>query len=374
MQMNNELERLWLEQLAREHEDICYQHRVELQRPIFELSGGTREMGVWLPELKTIRISRHLISEQGWDKVLMVLRHEMAHQFCSEVSGSNEKPHGPCFQKACRLLGVVPPYNRAGGDLAEVVARPATLHQTEVGRKTIARISKLLSLASSENENEAALAMQKATEIMQRYNLDQAEVAEENQSSCVRLTINTRARQVPAWRRKICAILRDYFFVEIIFNSLYDPESNHSFKTIELLGRAENVPVAEHCYYFLEHQLASLWKKNKDRFPGNRRTARNSYYLGVLQGFKEKMAAQARPQQKAAAETAPPATGAMIVAGDSGLQDFIAIHFPRLQTRKVRGTRIHTSTYDQAVDTGRSLVLHRSLGEKKQGVQGLLKK
>jgi len=122
--MNDELQRLWLEQLVREHEDICYQYRVELEPPLFELSSGTREMGAWLPERNTIRISRHLIAEQSWDKVVMVLKHEMAHQMCSTRSGGGRGSHGREFRRACSALGVTPPYNRAGGDLVEVVRQP----------------------------------------------------------------------------------------------------------------------------------------------------------------------------------------------------------------------------------------------------------
>jgi hypothetical protein len=366
------LERLWLVQLVREHRDICYQYGVELRPPVFELSHGKKQLGCWLPDRGTIRLSRSLILEHSWNTVLMVLKHEMAHQLCTELLGMRSSGHGPEFRRACARLGVTPPYNRAGGDLAPTIPAPAADDRTEAGRKVIDRISKLLSLAASDNEHEAALAMQRATEIMHRHNLDMAALDDRQLSACCRVTINTGSRQIPGYRRAICAILRDFFYVQVICASQYDPRSDTSHKTIELLGRAENVPVAEHCYHFLEQQLPALWEKNRHRFQGNVRTARNSYYLGVLHGFAEKMAAQGRQGEQPVGKCPGSTAGALIVAQDQGLQEFIGVHFPRLVTKKSRGTRIHAQTFDQAVDTGRRLVLHRTIRERKKGIQGRL--
>lgn len=367
-----ELQRLWLTQLTFEFSDICFQYRLTLQPPVLELSGGVKQLGCWLPAQRTIKISRHLIMDHPWNVVLMVLKHEMAHQVCSELFGCNRANHGRDFQRACHLLGVASPYNRSSGDLAAVVSGLPQDRQTAAGRKIIERISKLLALAGSDNEHEAALAMQRATELLHRHNLESATV--DNPSACTRVIINTRSKQIPAYRRAICAILRDYFFVQVICSSLYDPQTNNSYKTIELLGRVENVPVAEHCYHFLEQQLASLWQINRRIFQGNSRTAKNSYYLGLLHGFAQKMATQTR-NSRAAGQTSHTAAapGSLAISRDSTLQNFITFHFPRLKKRSSRGVRIYSHPYDEAVDTGKNIILHQGVEDKKEGLQGLLK-
>ena len=370
--MIENLERLWLDQLVREFADICFQYRLALQPPVFELSGAAHQLGCWLPAQRTIKISRHLIMNHPWQVVLMVLKHEMAHQLCTELFGSSRTGHCEEFQRACTMLGVPSPYNRPSGDLTDVVGQPAKDRQTDSGRRVIERITKLLALAGSDNEHEAALAMQRATELLHRHNLDQATI--ENPSGCTRLIINTRSKQIPAYRRAICAVLRDYFFVQIIYSSLYDPFTDNSYKTIELLGRAENVPVAEHCYFFLHQQLASLWQKNRHKFQGNTRTAKNSYYLGLLHGFADKLATQAQKsdrmngQGKGQAATA----GALAVSQDNSLQEFVNFHFPRLKKRAVRRARIYSQPYEEAVSTGKTIVLQQSVTDKKEGIQGLL--
>ncbi len=373
------LQQAWLEQLIVEFKDVCWRYKVQLRTPIFELSATKQQLGCWLAEQRILRMSQHFIASSSWDTVLMVLKHEMAHQVCSEYFGLQHAGHGQDFQKACQLLGVPYPYNRATGDLPDVLAEPSANEQTEQGRKVIRRVDKLLALAGSENEHEASLAMQRATELLHRHNLAMSVLAE--RSSCVRLMIQTGKKQIPSWRKNVCRILRDYFFVEVVFSSLYDAQHQDVYKTIELLGRAENVPIAEHCYYFLEQQLESLWQKNRHRFQGNTRTAKNSYYLGLLQGFSQKLAEQSAEAVKAAQALqrnqegnsrqenmqGEKITGQLIMSSDNELQDFVGFHFPRLRTTRRSAVQINRDSYEDAVAAGKNIVLHQSLTEKKQG-------
>ncbi len=371
---------VWLEQLVHEFRNICWHYRVQLRTPIFELSAAQQQLGCWVPDQRIIRISRHLITSSSWDVVLMVLKHEMAHQVCSEYFGLPSAGHGKEFQDACQLLGVPSPYNRSTGDLPDVLAEPAKDGKTEAGRNIIRRVNKLLALAGSENEHEAALAMQRATELLHRHNLEMS--AGDNpagtSSGCVRLLIRTGKKQIPSWRKAICRILKNYFFVEVIFSSLYDAQRRDSYKTIELLGRSENVPVAEHCYYFLEQRLECLWEKNRQRFKGNTRTVKKSYYLGLLEGFARKLAEQAQnmpqgqTQQKRETIKGGETAGALIVSRDNLLREFVGFHFPRLRIRTTGAVRIDTRPYEDAVVAGKNIVLHRSVTDKKEGVRGML--
>jgi hypothetical protein len=368
------LRQAWLEQLIFEFKGICWRYKVQLQTPIFEVSAAKQQLGCWLPEQRILRISQQLITTSSWDVVLMVLKHEMAHQVCSEHFGLQNAGHGEAFQKACQMLGVPSPYNKATGDLPEVLAEPSVNEQTEEGRKVIRRVNKLLALAGSDNEHEASLAMQRATELLHRHNMTTSALAE--RSGCVRLVIQTGKKQLPSWRKNIGTILRDYFFVEVVFSSLYDAQRQDSYKTIVLLGRGENVPVAEHCYYFLEQQLESLWQKNRHRFQGNTRTAKNSYYVGLLQGFSQKLAEQSiestESAQAALWSQEDMTAGQLIMRNDNELQNFVGVHFPRLRTTRMNTVQMNRESYENAVAAGKKIVLHQSLTEKKQGEKKLL--
>lgn len=366
-----DLHYLWLRQLQREFDDVCFQYGINLKPPVFEISRSRKQLGSWHGVERVLRISYYLITEQPWNVTLQVLKHEMAHQVCSELFGCKRAGHGTEFRKACELLGVPKSFARAQGDVAgNIDALLSSSRQTTQGRQVIDKVRKLLALAGSDNEHEAALAMQRAGELLIRYNLEW--IKQDAAGGYAHVIINTGAKRMASYRRAICAILRDYFFVQVICSSLYDPHSDTTHKTIELLGREENVPVAEHCYHFLEDRLASLWQENRHSFSGNARTARNSYYLGLLHGFAGKLASQSTFNNSPKQENTAFPPGALILGQDAYLRNFVDKRFPRLRKARSRGARIYRDTYREAVATGRSIVLHRAMEETRKRHGGLL--
>ncbi len=365
------LHRLWCRQLRLEFESICFQYGVGLRPPVFEITAARRRLGCWRPEQGCLQLSEHLILDHPWPVTLQVLRHEMAHQVCSEIFRVSGTGHGPEFLRACDMLGVTPPFRRARADLADgIVTEESGSPATAAGRRVLARVRKLLALAGSDNEHEARLAMQRAGELMARYNLE-LDRADET-AGYTHLIIRTGQKIMPTYRKAICAILRDYFYVHVVCASLYDPEVDQSFRTIELLGRAENVPVAEHCYRFLEERLHTLWQENRHRFGGHARTARNSYYLGLLRGFSERLAAMHRPAAGPGAAGSAAAAAVQVTSADAGLQRFVRARFPRLHRRSGRRVRVNSQAYDKAVAHGRRLVLHVTVDDTARKRGGLL--
>jgi hypothetical protein len=210
----------------------------------------------------------------------------MAHQMCSELYGREDAGHGPLFREACTRLGLDAPFHRAGADFDEGLAGPGQgSTATGRGQQIIDKVRKLLALGGSSNEHEAALAVQRAGELLARYRLDFDALAEDE--GLVHRTINTGGQTMPVHRKSICTLLENCFAVRVICSSLYDPLVDLSFKTIELLGREEEVAIAEHCYHFLENRLEVLWQQNRRSFAGNGRIAKKSYYLGLLAGFRQ---------------------------------------------------------------------------------------
>ena len=58
---------------------------LELKLPIFEISDSRKEFGAWHSTPRILRLSRHLIYNYSWSVTLQVLKHEMAHQLCTEI-------------------------------------------------------------------------------------------------------------------------------------------------------------------------------------------------------------------------------------------------------------------------------------------------
>jgi hypothetical protein len=357
--------RLWARQLLAEFEDITHQYGLGLETPIIEITNTEKQYGSWQAATRIIRISARLITTRSWDVTCLILKHEMAHQICSELFHDQAGTHGPVFHRACDLLGLPTAFRHATSDLPESAAiAPADNQQTEKGRQFIARIGKLLALATSANEHEAALAMEKASQLMARYNLRQIE--EDSHSAFTTLIINTRCQRLEGWQRKICSILLRFFYVKVVVSSLYDPMGDTQHKTIELFGRQENVTIAEYCHTFLAAKIASLWQENRGKIGGKGLRARNSYYLGLLQGFYDKLqnretSATAPTAGDQAAKNATTGISLLIRTEEEALDRFVAMRFPRL-CKSARGrAMIHRETYEQGRTDGGRIVLHKGV-------------
>jgi len=362
--IGQQLRTAWLAQIQAEFEDICFQYRVNLQPPVFELTDSSTRFGSWDHQYRIIAISTHLIRSHPWKITLQVLKHEMAHQICSDIFTAADEGHGPLFKKACALLGLSGPFcmARADGAAFPDILEPSTSPQAEEGRRILDKVEKLLALAGSDNEHEAALAMQRAGELLRRHNLD---LSPADDTAFLHLSLNTGRQRMPGYLRGICALLQEYFFVRVVCASIYDPQKDVRLRTIELFGRRENVVVAEHCYHFLTGKLASLWQRNRHRFPRGGQRARNSYFHGVIAGFREKLALGR--EECSAPAVKRKHVRELILAEDIGLQKFVAIYFPRLRKGSARKIRLHADAYRDAVATGKTLVLNRAMEESSAG-------
>ncbi len=350
----DKLYRLWLQQIQLEFDDICYMHSVFLERPLFEISATRNELGGWCGDTRVLRISYHLICNYPWAVTQQVLKHEMAHQLCSEspeLVGVSLAGHGDSFQQACEILGVLPEYRGHKVILSEFVdslSRDAKL--SSGSQKFLARVEKLLALGKSSNEHEAELAIQKANELIEKYHLSQLLLNERPEYTF--LVINRKRKQVATYQKSICSILQEFFFVQVVLSSIYDPQENDTYKTIEVFGAVENVAIAEYCYYFLENQLSLLWTANKGQFGAKQRSHKNSYLLGMVRGFYQKLQVQQELRQEEVDRTRH---RALIVTEKGRLQQFVAMRFPKLSRRSSRKKKVYSETYQKGVEAGRQI-------------------
>ena len=364
----DKLQHLWLQQLHLEFEEICMMYDLRLKPPVFEITDAKKQLGAWLPDSRILRLSRHLILNYSWSVTVQVLKHEMAHQLCSEQFRIAGTPHGEDFQHACELLGVQPEYRRAGTVVVEMVEQATGGSKiSKRGRECLARVQKLLALSQSSNEHEAALAMQKANDLIEKHHIQ--ELGNDLEYRYGFGIIDRKKKRIESYQRRICTILHDFFFVRVVLSRLYDPLRNETFKTIELLGTKENVAIAEYCYFFLENRLASLWSLNKHRFKGSTRTEKNSYYLGLLRGFYQKL--QEQKNRKKDLGIAP-RVGDLVVAEEKRLEVFVGMRFPRLKKAARSGAKVYSSTYNEGVATGKTISFAEGLTSKNKMFGGLL--
>ncbi len=358
---HSEKQRAWLRQLLTEHQQICWLHRLGLRAPVFEISEDGSRAGSWSAGFASLKMAGWLIRDHSWDVVLEVLKHEMAHQYVHEVMGrGHEKPHGPAFQEACQRLGVHPHFCRATGHIPRLLRAESSKPQ-----RIQAKVEKLLSLAQSANEHEASLAMEKANALLRKHNIRRVEQGAPADYDYT--IINEGKKRISAVQRVIAAILKDFFFVQVVIGRQFDAASGQTFRVIELIGAGENLAVAEYVYFFLCRRLDCLWQEYRKASKAQGREKR-SYQLGVLKGFQSRLRSQ-EAQAMAAQSTA---TNILICRQDHSLISYYQRRHPRLKKVRHRGAKVFSGSYQAGEEEGQNLVIHKAVVSRPEASGALL--
>jgi hypothetical protein len=345
-----EVHGLWTRQLIAEYDYVNYAYGLKLVRPLIEITTAQSYWGRYDPKTRTLRLTERLIQTHPWDVAVGVLKHEMAHQLVFERLGP-VKAHGQTFQNICREMGLPPQMADPSGPLPEAMVHPDGLAVDEPTRKLMDRVRKLLALAESPNEHEAAQAMRAVNRIMAEHNLERLD---HDASEYTRHTIFLNRKRVETRHRVICGILQEFFFVDVVLSDQYDPQNLDTFKTIELLGRPENVAMAKYVHHFLEDRAEHLWKtKGRPQGAAGRR-GKKSYQLGLLAGFRQKLAEQDQQRRQG-----PRSTSALVLAKDAGLAQYKRRLYPRLTHARVNSSLVDPDAYHHGQKEGRDLTLHR---------------
>ncbi|MGL1932542.1 MAG: SprT-like domain-containing protein [Desulfotalea sp.] len=351
---NTKIERQWATQLLKEYLNICSARSIQLTPPIFAISCSKKIIGSWDSENKIISISREIILNHSWDVVVEVLKHEMAHQALSEMVDTNEPPHGLAFKLACEKLNVHSDFISASGVIPKFLdkTQPHEINKN----KTQQKIKKLLALAESAEEHEASSAMEKANELITRYNIDLSTANNEGDYNYVQIYVANK--NVSTWTKMISSIVTDYFFVYAIIISQYKAKDNKTYKAIELIGRKHNLDIAQHVFHFLSDRLEILWQRYKHTNKVNGHDKR-SYYYGVLYGFRERL--KDGENKRMGKQIIKSTTSELVVAKDNGLQDFIHGRYPSVRRNSGAKLRINQSVYDSGKEDGQNITIYKSI-------------
>lgn len=213
------------------------------------------------------------------------------------------------------------------------------------------KIQKLLALANSDNKNEAELASKKAQELLIKHNISMSEVETAN-SDYFETNIDLPKRSNE--RKFIDALLDEYFFVFVYT----DKRSNK----IVFVGKKENVDVALYVRSFLEHTFKRLYKLENES-QGWKGKHRESFYLGLYKGLKEKL-----EKQRQAIDT----DNKLIVINKT-LADHVYNNISNLKTAQHRIKASNRDAVENGFNHGKNLNISKGLGEKNQSNVFLIK-
>ncbi|TAK51461.1 MAG: DUF2786 domain-containing protein [Bacteroidetes bacterium] len=153
----------------------------------------------------------------------------------------------------------------------------------------VEKIKKLLALSSSPNQHEAELALSRAYELMEKYNISMGDLKEKEPFETVRAKDGERAHPEDSY---IFMLLKEYFHVIIV---LHVGNRKYTGNIFSVLGEPHNIIIAKHVYEFLRRTFTSLWKANKHEFVSSRmggarkNRIKESYFFGLYAGLNKKL-------------------------------------------------------------------------------------
>lgn len=335
-------ERLLIDALTAAWSDANWRYfRRALTLPVLRIADTRSTLGSYAAEDRTLTLSRSLVRESPWAKIVEVLHHEMAHQYVAEVLGvHDETAHGPAFRRVLEGMGADDHAERGANE-------PAIL----------GKVRKLLALAGSPNRHEAEAAMKAAHRLMLAHNVD---IARTRAASGVeaRIVGEPRTRH-DAWEKLLFALLAQHFFVRVVWITDLDTRrvvrqrngrAGFARRTAaECLGTPSNLEIAQWVYDFVLATGARMWADHKARRGVKGDRDRRRYLAGLVTGFRQRLGESA----------AACAAEGLVWLGDAAVDDLVARRHPRLVRNPVRVAGGEAFRHGQA--DGRRLVLHRPI-------------
>lgn len=341
-----------LHRMHQECLNLIRSHRLPMSPATIEFTDSTYYWGQWHSSTRTLRFSQRLLTTKNWSWILGVLKHEMAHQYVTEVLKS-EDGHGPDFQKACEMLGVPFEFRSARVDLVDL-SLDWKMHLS-VENPLMQKIEKLLNLAQSTNLHEAELAMAKA----QKLNAENYLLPKQN-LEFVTLILERKRKSITFTEKQILNILQKHFFVQCLIGLEYDLEQQRDFKTLEICGSPDHVQMAEYVYYFLKNTLKNL--------SANKQPNLRSYQRGVLDGFLKKLDEQSQVQENSTSVSRALA----LFKEDSHLRNYFRKLHPQLRSVSSTTGTLDSQSYSDGHSTGEKLILRKPLNAAQGFLGGFL--
>jgi hypothetical protein len=343
--------RAWTMRLHEEYMRVLGRYDLPLQPVLIRVDNLGGHWGRWEARTRVISINRLLIENYPWAVVVEVLKHEMAHQVATEVLGGGDM-HGARFKTACALLRVPAWAAAASGELPREIpdAQGWNDAQDSEEYRLLRRAEKLLALAESANEHEAALAMQRVRELYARHNLDH--VRRRMPRAYINKVVSTGRRRMDFLETRIAGLLERHFFVRVVLTTDYDAKALIEVRALDLIGTRENVELAEYVFHFLRHKAESLWQVHRR---ATRSPARNraDFLGGLMSGLDEKLTAPVLNTEETA----------LIRSGDAALLEHRDLLYPSLRTTTSRAGGYDPDAWRSGREQGRNITIHRGVGQ-----------
>ena len=207
----------------------------------------------------------------------------------------------------------------------------------EENEKVINLIRKCLNLSESPNENEAARALEKAQELLQKYNLQMADVKERldnTELKMVNFPLDFETN-LPDWKVKLIFYIAKNNFCDVVTSGK---------RRIYVLGLPGNISAVLEMSLWITNQVENMAFFATTTYYGERKQAfRNSFVLGCTDRIYHRL-----KEQKEAWSKSDVKCTSLVIQSDEELNKFKHAEFPTLTVSR----KVHSNTSSEGYYAG----------------------
>lgn len=214
----------------------------------------------------------------------------------------------------------------------------------------IEKIKKLLALANSSNEHEAALAASHAQRLLSEHNLAMADIEAAHKSDKAGKVETTVSKTLPKWLRHLSAGVSTAFDCQAIHHP--------STGKMTFIGVGVDVQIAAYTFTYLDRtvrKLCSTYMKQHARSTianRHRELMRNSYYMGAVSTINARLREQ---------KVQTPVTTGALVPVKEGLIRQTMNEIGNLRTMRSRKSYVNTDAYSRGQTDGGQVGIHKGI-------------
>lgn len=212
--------------------------------------------------------------------------------------------------------------------------------------RVIDLIRKCLALGKSPNEHEAALAMEKAQELLEKYNLSMRDIEGEAQTKISNMLNFSISIGTSEWKRYLIHYVAEANFCKILISG----------KDIHILGRDTNVTAVLVMSSWIVSQLESMaWFETHTSSTSSKLRWRNSFLQGAIDRIRERL--QEGRKQRTSVD---PNLKALVVDLSREVENYFRQEYPSIGTHYRGQSYVDSEAYKKGRNAGDRVSLYGS--------------
>jgi hypothetical protein len=215
----------------------------------------------------------------------------------------------------------------------------------------IEKIKKLLALANSSNEHEAALAASHAQRLLSEYNLAMADIEATKQPDTADRVETSVSKTLPKWMRHLSGGVSTAFDCQAI----HHPATGK----MTFIGVGADVQVAAYTFAYLDSTIRQLCTTYMKKHVSaaltnrNRELMRQSYYLGAVSTINARLREQKLQT--------PVTIGALVPLKEALIKQTMN-EIGAIRTIRSRKSYVNADAYNKGQSDGKQVGIHNGIG------------